>query len=203
MKKMIISSVAIMALLIGGVISYSESNTTQNQKDYRVAMSQANFKVFKDLNELEEFSGYIVQANFTGDRSLKEWNLGEGEIKTASKSKVTIQKVYKGSLEEGNEISVYEPAYFENDVFDTIEGYNLMSEDGTYMLFLRDTDDKEGYAIIGMYQGKYDIGADKQKIKAKQAMPDDTYRTLEDREYFGDNIDQFNNLKEEVLRKYK
>ncbi|MGZ0051407.1 hypothetical protein [Brevibacillus gelatini] len=200
MKKSITVSIAAIALLIGGAFSYQQLNVPQ--KDYRVAISQADFIQFENIEEVEKYSGYIVQAEFTGKRSLKEWNLGEGEVKTASKSEVKIQKVYKGSLEEGDKISVYEPAYFDGDVFDTIEGYNLMNEEGTYVLFLRDTGDKEGYAIIGMYQGKYDISAGMQNTKAKQAQPDDTYRSLEEREYFGENVEQFKKLKKEVLEKY-
>ncbi|OUQ85139.1 hypothetical protein B5G50_28385 [Brevibacillus brevis] len=200
MKKLIAVSVATIALLVGGAFSYKELSTTE--KDYRVAMNQADFILFENIEEVEKYSGYIVQAEFTGKRSLKEWNLGEGDVKTASESEVKIQKVHKGSLKEGDTISVYEPAYFEGDVFDTVEGYNLMNEEGTYVLFLRDTGDKEGYAIIGMYQGKYDISAGMQNTKAKKAQPTDTYRSLEESEYFGENVEQFNKLKKEVLEKY-
>lgn len=130
---------------------------------------------------------------------LSLWE-AEDDVKMASKSEVQIKRVYGGDLAEGQMIDIYEPAFFQDDVFDTMEGYNLMNEEGEYVLFLRGTSDGDAFAIIGMYQGKYDISTSK---LARQAQNGEKYQDVADLEYFGDNVKHFNERKQEVLKKYK
>jgi len=197
MKKIIIASVFVFSFIVGSAYAYQEQQT--GGKDYQLAISEADYMIFDDLTEIEKYSQYIILGKFTGNRSLKKWKT-EDDVKIASKSEVQIKKVYGGDLAEGQMIDIYEPAFFQDDIFDSMEGYNLMNEEGEYVLFLRGTSDGDAFAIIGMYQGKYDISTSK---LARKAQNGEKYQDVADLEYFGDNAKQFNERKQEVLKKYK
>ena len=128
--------------------------------EYSVAIQYASHFFIDDINTLEELSPLIVRAKYIGERALKEWiDIPTGQVVAkGSESKVNITKIVKGEINNNSStISIYEPAYFVEDMFISIEGYNLVNEEGDYLLFLRPMSNEEAYAIVGMYQGKYNL----------------------------------------------
>jgi len=185
-------------LLLGAALF--SNNLVEAKKDPSFISYDAIVDKFKDLDDLAEEAPIIVQATFTGERETIHGDLAKGEL-FRSDSEVEIKKVIKGDLEKGQKITVYEPAILKDDeTYVTIEGYNLMNEDGKYTLFLIPAENMEGYALMGLYQGKYDNNIKKESKEAKQSSE---YEDLKETDFFGDDAKHYNKLKEEVLKKYK
>ncbi|KZE47773.1 hypothetical protein AV540_18570 [Brevibacillus parabrevis] len=88
----------------------------------------------------------------------------------------------------------------ENGTYLTINGYSLMVENETYTLFLKPVKNKEGYAIAGLYQGKYNNRINE---NGKNIRKNFEYNDWSEVDYFGDQIEHYNQLKEQVVKKYK
>ena len=136
-------------------------------------------------------------AKFTGEWELNEHKTEEGHtFLKNSISTVKILKSFKGDINVDSTIQTFEPGYFQKEnEYVTVEGYNLMNEDGEYILFLKKNIEGPVHTIVGMYQGNYDVSTPK-TVKAK------VNNTEIGREYLGENVEQFNKLKQEVMSKY-
>ncbi|WAA10991.1 hypothetical protein [Fervidibacillus albus] len=178
----------------------AEENNEEQYTEAKVTVIEADYDLMENIQEVDQSSTLIVKGTFTGNRTLKEWvdEPTNTVVATASKSDVQVEKVLKGEL-ENKTISVYEPAYFQDQRFISIEGYNLMEKGHDYVLFLRPMKDDETYVIVGMYQGKYDLDVSE---PVKQLQNIQTYEDIKGVEYFGGNIDQFNELKSQVKKRY-
>lgn len=196
--------VSVSAVFIVGCQEKQNTNV-QAKKDiseYKVLSNNwADYRVYADTNELEHSSPIIVRGEFTGKRSIKEWKDSETNevVQKASESEMKINKIYKGNITSGATIKIYEPARFENSQFYSIEGYNVVQKNKEYVLFLRPSTEKDTYIIVGMYQGKYDMSNQKE---AKEKRTIQKYKEIEQDEYFGDETERFNKLKNEVIQKY-
>lgn len=198
-KKKITLAALTMLLGIGVLVGSSNSLTAEASKEGIVSF-HGLVHPFEELCELEKNAPIIVQATFSGERETIESNLAEGRV-FRSDSIVEIKKVYKGDLKKKDRITVYEPAIVnEDNTYFTINGYSLMNEEGKYTLFLSPVENWDGYAIVGIYQGKFDsrIKGKGQTIK-QSSSPED----LTDVDYLGEDVEQFNKLKEQVNKKYK
>ncbi|GED34978.1 hypothetical protein [Brevibacillus centrosporus] len=190
----------ILVLAIGFIVLSTNDLTAEASKEEKIISYPGEIIKYDDLNDLEKDAPIIVQATFTGDRETVYPNITEGRL-FRSDSLVEIKKVFKGDLNKKDQIVVYEPAYLdENDVFVTIDGYNLMDEKETYTLFLKPVKNKKGYAIAGMYQGKY---YNKVQGNGKSVKRSFDYKDLNEVDYFGGNVEHFKRLKEQVVKKYK
>lgn len=187
-------SALIIAVLFTGVTTISNQSTqaqayasTDQKAEQKVVTRHAKHKQYKDLDELEKKSDYVVKAKFTGERTIHNWTDSDsGEVvETASKTEVEIKKDFKGDLEKGEKVFVYEPGYFDDDIYVNVEGYELMEENEEYTLFLRKIDNDDTLMLVGMYQGKYKLDKDKNI------------------DYKGENRENFEKLKKEVKEKYK
>ncbi|MEK4131173.1 hypothetical protein NYE67_16145 [Solibacillus sp. FSL W8-0474] len=172
------------------------------KNEFPVIMSSVEYFLIEDINTLEERSTLIIQGSFTGNRSQKNWKESSTSevIARGSKSEIKVGKIYKGAIENNSStISIYEPAYFENSTFVSIAGYNLLIEKEDYLLFLRPANNDDTYVIVGMYQGKYNLSSS-DAVKSVQSFK--TYADVRDTEYFGENMEDYNKLKSQVLEKY-
>ncbi|MED1949758.1 hypothetical protein EDM59_30725 [Brevibacillus nitrificans] len=189
-----------LALFLGLMVLATNVNFVEAKKDDSIITIDALVDTYSDLETLEKDTPVIVQAIFTGDRTSVPMDLKEGRL-FRTESVVEIKKVIKGELEKKDKIVVYEPGILRDDnTYVNIAGYNLMNEKGKYTLFLTPVKNKEGYAIIGLYQGKYDntIAGNGSKSKRISEKED-----LIDVDLFGENEQHFNELKEQVMKKYK
>jgi len=189
-------------VLIAALLSFSlmGCGTNQGQGAVKLASSHAIFKKYKNVDELEQNATLVVRAKFTGNRKVHHW-YEDGDIAdTASKSEIRLNKVLKGDYKTGDILNIYEPGYFaKGDVYASIEGYNLMNEEGEYLLYLKPIKDDDAYMIVGMFQGKFDMN---KKEKAKEHTGKITIKELKEMEYFGEYADHFNDLKEQVHEKH-
>ncbi|MDR5001990.1 hypothetical protein [Brevibacillus parabrevis] len=201
--KLTIGIIAMAAAIVG--INYTSGTLMAKTEGMKVFSYHADYKVYEDIEELESQSPIIVNAKFTGER---ETILGDSvtDFIPFSKSKVKIKKVMKGDLEEEDNVLVFEPAAIdsEKNEFVTVEGYNLMNEEGEYTLFLRDTPKENSYQIVGMYQGKYDHSIN-DNVKNRTFITDfedAIYDDVANEEIIGDNLNHFQKLKDKVVQKY-
>jgi len=195
-KGLLISATAFLLLGVG----LFTNNLVEAKKEPSVISYDAIVIKFEDLKDLAKEAPIIVQATFTGERETILGDLTKGEL-FRSDSVVEIKKVIKGDLKKDQKIIVYEPAILKDDeTYITIEGYNLMNEEGKYTLFLTPAKGMDGYALMGVYQGKYDNNIKKEAKKAKQSSD---YEDLKDTDFFGEEAKHYNKLKEDVLKKYK
>lgn len=209
-KRLVLFSFSIIAglTLILLINHFSESKNDistaeglQNN-EFPVIMSSVENFLIEDINTLEDRSTLIIKGSFTGNRSQKNWgeNSSGEVIARGSKSEIKVDEIYKGAIENNaSTISIYEPAYFENSTFVSIAGYNLLSEKEDYLLFLRPAKNDDSYVIVGMYQGKYNLNSS-DAMKSVDSIK--TYADVKDTEYFGENVDDYNKLKSQVLEKY-
>jgi hypothetical protein len=175
----------------------------ENNDSSPVAILSADHMILDDLNTLEERSTLVVKAKFEGNRTLKEWTEISTDvvIATGSESEIKVSKTLKGEIKSNSPyIKIYEPAYFKDNVFVSVEGYNLMNEEKEYILFLRPMKDDETYVIVGMYQGKYDLSSS-ELVKYDKSI--ETYKDIKEIEFIGEDIEFFNKLKTQVLKKYQ
>ena len=168
----------------------------EETSNYKIvnSLGQTDYIIMKNLNQLEKYSTLIVKVQFTGKRNTIDQNGVR-----ASKSLVQIKKIYKGKANRRSFISVYEPSYFFNKTFYSLEGYNVMNDKDHYLLFLRPLDEDKTYVIVGMYQGKYNLDSSNSVKKLKTATK---YKDIESIEYFGDKIELYHQMRKEVKKKY-
>ncbi|WP_151735944.1 hypothetical protein [Paenibacillus tengchongensis] len=154
----------IIALLCVSVISYWYIQIDHsNPPPKKVYSANADYPVLDNVYQLADKADLIVIGKFTGDRTPKIYtDENNTPIIRASISSFKINKVVKGSINDKN-IFVIEPASDEDDAIYTIEGYNLMNTSDKYVLFLNNSDE-EGYRIVGMYQGQYNLSKDSETV---------------------------------------
>ncbi|MDX8363425.1 hypothetical protein [Cytobacillus sp. IB215316] len=195
-------------ILLSGCNSVGESTNGVSVKEETVLVndnasvvkSMADFDLYDDITEVEEYADLIIKGKYTGERDQKDFFKGGHLVQTTIESEIEIKKVYKGDKNKKDIITVFEPAYFKNDQFVSIEGYNLVNEKGNYVLLLRESSTSHGYVIVGMFQGKYDLS---KQEEAKKQNKVEKYEDIKDLEYFGDEYGRFNKLKKDVKEKYK
>ena len=204
-KKLILGFVLLFSAitLLISLPTFSKTNDNTDYLNTKVANLEADYDLVGDIDNLDENSTLIVKVKYTGNRTLKEWKDEATNTVTAtgSKSEVQIVDVLKGTLpkSQSKKITVYEPAYFEDGNFISVEGYNLMNDGNKYLLYLKPMIDDDSYVIVGMYQGKYDLDSPDSVKNTKNIK---TYNDIKNVEYFGDNIEGFNKLKKQVKEKY-
>ncbi|MED4749980.1 hypothetical protein [Brevibacillus choshinensis] len=202
MKK-ILYTVSAIALILGSSLYFSTSTsikaaTETDALEKEVYIRDASYATFPDIEALENAADVIAEVKFSGKRETKVWEFEEGDTYTNSITNVEVKKVHKGEVSKGDEIEVYEPAYINENGFYSIEGYNLMDKKGKYLLYLRTKKDGN-YSVLGLYQGKYDLN---ETSTLKELKKFRSYEDVQDREYLGDEVEHFNQLKKENLKKY-
>ena len=198
-KKVLASLLSLMILFVFILMEKPSSKMNPKRKEtsnYKIvnSLGQTDYIIMKNLNQLEKYSTLIVKVQFTGKRNTIDQNGVR-----ASKSLVQIKKIYKGKANRRSFISVYEPSYFFNKTFYSLEGYNVMNDKDHYLLFLRPLDEDKTYVIVGMYQGKYNLDSSNSVKKLKTATK---YKDIESIEYFVDKIELYHQMRIEVKKKY-
>lgn len=145
-------------LLIGGAFifgqvtrkSFDLNNKIANFEEFQhfqaESFSYRPMNYFNDdiqtVEELEKASDLIVTVSEVREREL---------VKQATKTTLVIDKVLKGEANSGDEIILYEPAYFikwmddhQNGYFDS-SGYQLIQDGNKYILFLSHLQAPQGY----------------------------------------------------------
>lgn len=185
-----------ISAVIGIVVAFGiQFQNVEAQNEAGVIQSHALYKNYKSVDELENDSSIIVKAKYTGERNKKDFKENGITIDSVSETTIEVLEVIKGELNayNNNMIKIYEPGYFNDEnIYVSTEGYNLLNSAGDYILFLKDNKVTDSYVVVGGYQGKYDtnigIGENKKQLIGK--------------DYIGEELEHFNNLKKEVVSKY-
>jgi hypothetical protein len=197
-----VASIATVGLIKADTLLNKDSQIEEKAEaiSYPVATGHGNKAYFQNLEELEAKADVIVKVRATPKKEQVDIIQSGVVLDTTTKTDVVIEKVYKGNLEKGQVIPVYEPAAFVNGIYSTMEGYTLMKENGNYILFLRDNPD-DTFVGIGGYQGKYSLDI---TTPAKQGEKSSyTKEELGEHDFIGEEAEHFNKLKDLVVKKFK
>lgn len=200
-RKALLFGATLTVLIVSSTIFITGTKEIDYSK-ITVATSDANFPQFHTVDELEMAANMIVVASFKGDRDKFEIKPPNQSTITLSKTNVQVEKVYKGSAVVGKNLSVYEEGAIVNDAYVNTEGYKWMDQKGRYLLFLRKLANEDAYAIVGIYQGKFDLNnksnkkTEQKQVALKAAMPD------QEVEFLGGDFEHFSQLKNQALAKF-
>lgn len=166
------------------------------------------------LEELEAASDLIVTVGEVREREL---------VKQATKTTLVIDKVLKGDANSGDEIILYEPAYFikwmddhQNGYFDS-SGYQLIQDGNQYILFLNhlqaplgykwSEEEKRSFLPTSQLYAKYLLNTDTelntQLIDESQSLK--TWGQIQDFEILTQDrqiLNHYIQLKNQILTKY-
>ncbi|MBD3919349.1 hypothetical protein H8B09_11335 [Paenibacillus sp. PR3] len=170
----------------------------QEKNELKIVNNHAIHKNYKDLTELEEKADIIIKGRFTGERNTNVIRGSHGEVDyTNSISTINVSESFTGDVAKDTQIRIYEPGYVSNNTYFNVEGYNLLNENGEYILFLRSSNNGI-YSIVGMYQGKFDLKTPNKITNTKISQLNGVILN----EYLGDNVEHYNSLKKQVVAKY-
>lgn len=166
--------------------------TYQLFQPIQVIEIEANTYQFKNVEDLEEKADLIVLGEVNQDFEEYEPTIYKNDFGRLEQFYTivdfTVKKVFKG--ETLDSVPVIENAAMVTDFGQkqlfVHDGYTTMEEGKKYLLFLKKNDFDEGYWVMSITQGKYNVDGLDEKENA-----------------FSKTDDHYQKLKEEVLDKYK
>jgi len=212
---MVLACITMLCLIIGivtrnsyvGYRTFKEMAETENLQEYSVQLSDAKeYDYFaasvENYEDLEKISDVIVKISVTNERKLFPH--------TTTKTKVIVEEVWKGEVQTGQPIFIYEPAHFSYIVsksFESIGGYQLMEEGKEYYLFLQNLNAPEGYSLSKKEKNSYlpsTASFSKFPVQEGEVKLADKQRLNRDQYHYGEiqNLEIITS-KETVLSKYK
>jgi len=166
------------------------------------------------IEDLESKADLIVIVTNVKEREL---------VKQATKTTLEIDEVLKGDLKSGDEIILYEPAYFikwiddyKNGYFNS-SGYQLIQDGSQYILFLNylkapngyhwSAEEKRSFLPVSQLYSKYPLNED-MNLEARLMDMDQLWETWGQVQYFevltddDEILNHYISLKNQVLAKY-
>ena len=131
------------------------------EKNHLLGMEASSMKEYDTLEELKEDAHAIVLADVIQSKEIISYH----DLVDIAISNVEIVESYKGEYNPGDVLSIEETGTWGDDGDFSIDGVPLLREHMRALLFLTEPDntiqgDKEGYGIIGVYQGKFFVDGD-------------------------------------------
>ncbi|SEG57254.1 hypothetical protein [Paenibacillus sp. UNC499MF] len=179
----------------------STQSAIKNDSKINISSTDAKVVKYDDLKMLESHSDLIIQAKVNGETKMKEFSQNNVVIDKVGVTPVSITKVFKGNLKAGEEISVFENGYYKQDNLITTAGYLPMNKNDDYLLFLTATPENGIYTVKGVYQGKFNLNLSTPATKLNTLSV--TKSELDNIDFVGEDTQHFNDLKTEILNKYK
>lgn len=138
-----------------GYTSFEQMEKTEPLSEYSVCLEDVESEsVFdnkvKDFDNMLEMADAVLKVSATNERDLYP--------SETTKTRVVVEEVIKGDLEEGQSIFVYEPACFSytpNESYETTGGYQLMKPGEKYYIFLQHLQAVEGYKFSSREKKTY------------------------------------------------
>lgn len=124
-----------------------------------------NLKLYNNgldsFDELYNHADYVLKVQFVSRVQRQKTFI----------SKMNIQEVYKGNLQNYEDIHILEPCFFESSgVFSTIEQYIPFKDNTSYIVFLQDGEYNDiGYNFVSNVYGKFPINNEPSFIKYTEA----------------------------------
>ncbi|PWK16508.1 hypothetical protein [Tumebacillus permanentifrigoris] len=203
-KKVLVAlgvTIAITGVLVFSITGSADPNLAKT----KVASSEANYPLYKDLEEVEKASSVVVVARYQGERENYEVKPAGLPGVTLSKTQVHVERVIKGDLEKGKKLTVYEEGAIVKGTYVNTEGYKWMDKKGEYLLFLRKISDEQAFAIVGIYQGKFDLSNHSKKQAGETITQLTAALSDQEVEFLGDaqDFERFTKLKDQAVKKYQ
>lgn len=131
------------------------------QKNTQQGMSASLSKVYENVQDLQNDAYAVV----LGDVIKSDEDIFYNDLVHISVSDVKVLECYTGNINEGEIISIEETGCRDEAGDISIDGVPLLKENVKVLLFLTEPDntiqkDKDGYGIIGVYQGKFFLDND-------------------------------------------
>lgn len=125
--------------------TFEQMEKEESLSEYSVCMEDVESgSVFdnrvRDFDSMLEMADAVVKVSASNERKLYP--------SEATKTKVIVEEVFKGDLEKGQSVFVYEPAcfaYSASEAYNTTGGYQLMKAGEKYYIFLQNLQAVEGY----------------------------------------------------------
>lgn len=137
--------------------SSSLSQLTDDSPIAENTFSSAVYPLPQSLNSLEDKADLIVRAKMSGNIDIGDSTSVEEETRrTSALSQLEILEVYKGDETVGEDLTVTELFYMNNNEIEVVEQYVPMETDEDYILFLSNWDG-ESWRIEYMGFGKYHL----------------------------------------------
>lgn len=163
-----------------------------------------------NYKQLEKKSEFIAKVKVTDDRKL---------YMNSTNTKVMVEEIYKSNIKlaKNDIIYVYEPANFEEEfnIFDSLDGYQLMADGKEYYVFLNGLKTAEGYKKSEKEKktfvpsttkfSVYSVENDKQRVLSKRRLDGDgegySYGEIKDLRLITaqkNEMKTYNNIKTEI-----
>lgn len=195
--KYISTLTIITAILLISHFSVFASEDALNE--YPVIRSVTDYAYpVENFNDLENPSNTIIKATVLPDNE----NIMLDDIWGYTKTKLKVNKVYQGDMEEGAIIYLREPyyhlVYVDGDEFDVFENnYDKCEVDREYIFFLGKYNDIDLYGLINGELGRYPVLKETRGIT-----PDIDSLSNEDLDLWKDDTTTYREVYSEVLEKY-
>lgn len=165
------------------------------------AAGMIDYDLLSSFSEVEHTAPVLIEVKRIGNRTQSSSKGADGTVlATWQVTEVEVERVHKGEMKPGSILKVAEPGYFdENGDYVTYEGYKEMEDGHRYLLALLPGSEGQ-YAVIGLFQGKFDL--DRAEAEIKTVSGEMNRKRFEEVDYVGENAEQFNKLKQEALAKY-
>lgn len=198
-----------------GYTSFEEMENKENLREYYVQLTKEDdyFDSIESYDDLEQSADVIAKVSATNDRKLFPH--------TATQTEVVVVEAYKGEVQSGQSIFVYEPAVFSYSVSKSYRsggGYQMMKEGEEYIVFLQKLKTAEGYKMsekekntflpttalfskFPMQQGRLEVVKEKKINNGKYSYAD--VENLEIITSENADLEKYVKIKEEVIHRYQ
>ncbi|ENL9968075.1 TPA: hypothetical protein O5N12_000742 [Listeria monocytogenes] len=192
MKKILVP-ILLLATILASCSSPNEK-ITKDTKISKTITIRADYKIPKDIKELEDNSANIVKVKFLQNKTIGK----DG----SSISEIEILTSYKGNLEKGSKVDISEPWYLSDGKYVAVENYIALDKGQEYTIFLGEKD-KDTYPLSSMGYGKFGGS-----LKEDQAVQADfnILGEVQKFDFISENTEEVKNyqlIKEQVAGKYK
>ncbi len=126
MKKILVP-ILLLATILASCSSPNEK-ITKDTKISKTITIRADYKIPKDIKELEDNSANIVKVKFLQNKTIGK----DG----STISEIEILTSYKGNLEKGSKVDISEPWYLSDGKYVAVENYIALDKGQEYTIFL-------------------------------------------------------------------
>lgn len=198
-----------------GYTSFEQMENKENLQEYYVRVTEEDdqFVAIEKYDDLEGTADVIAKVSATDKRRMFPH--------TTTLTEVVVVETYKGKIESGQSIFIYELAVFSYSVsksYRSSGGYQMMKQGEEYIVFLQKLKTAKGYKMsekekntflpttalfskFPMQQGIVELMSEKKINNGKYCYAN--VKNLEIITSEKENLEKYVKIKEEVLRRYQ
>ncbi len=198
-----------------GYTSFEQMENKENLQKYYVQLTEEDdrFATIENYDDLKGRADVIAKVSATDKRRMFPH--------TTTLTEVVVVETYKGKIESGQSIFIYEPAVFSYSVSKSYRsggGYQMMKQGEEYIVFLQKLKAAKGYKMsknekqtflpISALFSKFPMKKGSVKLISKKKINNGKYcyadvENLEIITSKREDLEKYLKIKEEVLRRYQ